>query len=137
MTGDASWCPTPDCKYAFIYDPENDSKEFNCPRCSKHYCLKCRVEWHTDLSCEEYEESKDPSDEDKSFKSYARGAKFKQCPKCKVWVEKSEGCDHMKCRCGSEFCYACGGKYKECACYKSEEQYLRNAQLINMVQQQM
>jgi hypothetical protein len=35
-------------------------------------------------------------------------------------VEKSEGCHHMKCRCGMEFCYACGGIYKECECYKRD-----------------
>ncbi len=26
----------------------------------------------------------------------------------------------MKCRCGMEFCYACGGIYKECECYKRD-----------------
>jgi len=29
------------------------------------------------------------------------------CPQCKEGVEKSEGCLHMKCRCGFEFCYDC------------------------------
>lgn len=38
-----------------------------------------------------------------------RGAKFKQCPKCKFWVERIEGCSSMACRCGHEFCYDCGG----------------------------
>jgi E3 ubiquitin-protein ligase RNF144 len=63
-----------------------------------------------------------PEEEDETFKEFVKGAKFKQCPFCKVWVEKSDGCDHMKCRCGMEFCYECGGVYKECECYKREEQ---------------
>ena len=52
--GDISWCPTADCNYAFIYDPDDDDNEFNCPKCQKHYCLQCRVAWHKDSSCAEY-----------------------------------------------------------------------------------
>ena len=55
-------------------------------------------------------------DEDKKFMMLAKGAKFKQCPSCKFWVEKNEGCDHMTCRCKYEFCYVCGGKYNKCKC---------------------
>lgn len=35
---------------------------------------------------------------------------------CKFWVEKTFGCDHMRCRCGNEFCYKCGGPYGKCEC---------------------
>ena len=49
-----SYCPTPDCKYVFIYDPALDFKEFSCPVCSKRYCLDCRVEYHYNETCEEY-----------------------------------------------------------------------------------
>jgi len=30
------------------------------------------------------------------------------CPRCLVIVRKEEGCNHMHCRCGAEFCYGCG-----------------------------
>jgi hypothetical protein len=33
MEGDISWCPTADCIYAFIYDPDRDANHFNCPKC--------------------------------------------------------------------------------------------------------
>ena len=39
-----SWCPTADCKYAFIFD-KNDT-ELRCPNCKSHYCLNCRVDFH-------------------------------------------------------------------------------------------
>ena len=42
---------------------------------------------------------------------FAKGKKFKQCPHCNFWVERTAGCDHMTCRCGKAFCYKCGGKY--------------------------
>ncbi len=47
---------------------------------------------------------------------FVKGMKFKQCPSCKYWVEKNEGCNHMTCRCGKQFCYVCGGDYPQCYC---------------------
>ena len=49
--------------------------------------------------------------------------KAKQCSGCKIWVEKNEGCMHMTCTCGYEFCYNCGKKYPNCGCeYYPEEE---------------
>lgn len=49
MQKDISWCPTADCKFAFEFrkEDEKDNSELNCPTCKKHYCLNCRVEFHT------------------------------------------------------------------------------------------
>jgi RING-type zinc-finger/IBR domain, a half RING-finger domain len=30
------------------------------------------------------------------------------CPGCKTGIERTEGCFHMKCQCGTHFCYECG-----------------------------
>jgi hypothetical protein len=54
------------------------------------------------------------------FMDHALGNKLKQCPSCKFWVEKSEGCDHMTCRCSFEFCYICGGVYQQCECMEQQ-----------------
>ncbi|CAG8486023.1 10391_t:CDS:2 [Ambispora gerdemannii] len=35
----------------------------------------------------------------------------KKCPKCNANIEKNEGCDHMTCRCGYEFCWLCLADY--------------------------
>ncbi|TIB33177.1 hypothetical protein E3P84_02277 [Wallemia ichthyophaga] len=32
------------------------------------------------------------------------------CPHCAVRTEKSSGCNHMSCRCGTHFCFLCGGR---------------------------
>jgi hypothetical protein len=32
------------------------------------------------------------------------------CPGCKTGVERTEGCFHMKCQCGTHFCYECGAE---------------------------
>lgn len=34
------------------------------------------------------------------------------CPNCKVLIYKEEGCNHMICPCGCEFCWVCGGGWK-------------------------
>lgn len=36
---------------------------------------------------------------------------MQRCPQCRFWVEKSKGCNHMRCRCGKEFCHLCGADY--------------------------
>ena len=37
------------------------------------------------------------------------GSNLQRCPKCKVVVERSEGCNKMKCEvCGMLFCFICG-----------------------------
>lgn len=56
---DMSWCPTPDCKYAFVYNKEvpqntttpgegenNSNEQLKCPLCTLHYCLTCRAVYH-------------------------------------------------------------------------------------------
>ena len=128
QTKDISWCPTPDCKYAFVYkqanettpgcetDDASDKDQLKCPICAVHYCLACRVVYHEGQSCEEYQSVAKLDENDVQFLDYVRGSKFKQCPHCNFWVERTLGCDHMKCRCGKDFCYKCGGVHNNCEC---------------------
>lgn len=111
---DTSWCPTPGCSAVFTFDAA--LTDYKCPACKKYYCLACKCEFHTGLSCQDYKEVASLNEEDRKFMMLVKGAKFKQCPNCKFWVEKNEGCDHMTCRCKYEFCYVCGGKYNRCKC---------------------
>ena len=50
------------------------------------------------------------------LEQWATESGAKRCAQCKFWVVKNEGCDHMTCRCGYQFHYVCGGKYRECGC---------------------
>lgn len=113
---DISYCPTPGCNYAFIHDGQ---PEFSCLKCSSHYCLDCRVQYHVGQSCLDYKRDKVNNtfgEADEQFMNFVKGANFKQCERCKFWVEKNKGCNHMTCRCRHQFCYVCGLKWKTCGC---------------------
>lgn len=88
-----SWCPTADCRHCFFYT-EEDGTRFECPVCKKDYCLKCRVEWHNNMTCKEHEINATFNEDDKKFIDFVKGAKFKQCPKCRYWVEKNQVSSH-------------------------------------------
>ena len=93
------------------------------------------MKYHTGQSCKEYQVSNTHDvflkfvilvdflfkNNDKAFEKFVIGKKFKQCSKCMFWVEKNQGCDHMTCRCGYQFCYKCGGEYLKCECVESKE----------------
>ena len=59
------------------------------------------------------------AEEDESVNQWATSVGAKRCTRCKYWVHKNEGCDHMTCRCGYQFCYVCGGKYQDCDCTRA------------------
>ncbi|OMJ93240.1 hypothetical protein SteCoe_3818 [Stentor coeruleus] len=109
-----SCCPTPGCSYAF---ETSGFTSFTCPCCKKYYCLRCRVEYHSEYTCDEYHRYflNKTLDEQEFYKTVL-GKKFKECPSCHFWVERTVGCNHMTCRCKYEFCYNCGKKYNTCAC---------------------
>lgn len=112
-----NWCPTPGCPA--LFELENNQETYKCPSCKNSYCLRCRTESHKGLTCAQVREMNNLPPEDKNFMMFARGAHYKQCPSCSFWVEKSDGCDHMTCRCKYEFCYKCGGKHGDCYCWYS------------------
>jgi len=37
---------------------------------------------------------------------------FRICPNCKNGIFKNDGCDHMTCLCGHEFCWRCSAPYR-------------------------
>ena len=72
-----------------------------CMICSKEFCRLCKKKSHGSEGCD------------------VRGSKingllikeagWKNCPHCSRTIEKIDGCNSVKCRCGKEFCYSCGG----------------------------
>ena len=98
-------CPTPDCKYAFL----KYGTDFTCPMCNQSYCGNCMAKPHPGMSCNENAINNQDSTQ---LREQLKQQGFQECSKCKTMVVRSEGCNHMTCRCTHEFCYICGADWK-------------------------
>lgn len=91
---------------------EKDVK-LQCAGCGLEWCFKCHAPWHAGATCKAFQTG------EKAFNDWSKGtraetgdANCRQCPICKIYIQRNTGCDHMTCsRCFSEFCYKCGELY--------------------------
>ncbi|KAF8317321.1 hypothetical protein DL93DRAFT_550841 [Clavulina sp. PMI_390] len=116
------YCPNPACSELIELPSSNDinygsassgtrTTPFGrCPRCACAICIRCRVARHGDMTCEEYKVSKTAMTDPQLTKLMAQN-KWARCPGCKILVERTSGCRHMRCLCRREFCYACGSDW--------------------------
>lgn len=101
------YCPTPDCS-TFITSSGAVTGDVTCYRCSSNICSMCKQIAHSG-DC-----SSDPGI--LQVRAMARSLQWQTCPKCFAVIERNGGCNHMICRCTSQFCYACGRQYGTCKC---------------------
>ena len=94
-------CPHPNCE-SFLQKSEK-SKYVKCENGHK-YCFECLKPSHGDKSCDYQIE--------KQFANWTKGKRVKRCPRCKMYTEKNEGCNHMTCvNCKYQWCWLCEGQY--------------------------
>ena len=67
---------------------------------------------HEGISWEEARIQQPDDRDDREFIQFIKKSNAKQWPSWKYWVEKTQGWNHMVWRCGFEFWYKCGGKYR-------------------------
>ncbi|KAF7927515.1 uncharacterized protein EAE98_005897 [Botrytis deweyae] len=81
-----------------------------CDHCKFKTCVKHQLPWHEGQSCDEFDVDDSQIErleqEEATAKLLAKDSRI--CPKCKECVVRSDGCDHMQCRCGNSWCYLCG-----------------------------
>ncbi|KAI3379623.1 hypothetical protein SNEBB_011366 [Seison nebaliae] len=83
-----------------------------CPECSIIWCFNCHAPWHQNITCEDFSRG------DQLLKCWAKEHHYgrrnaQMCPKCQVYIQREEGCNHMTCPfCHTAFCYRCGGRYR-------------------------
>ncbi|KAK2044180.1 hypothetical protein LZ31DRAFT_466962 [Colletotrichum somersetense] len=106
------YCPSRKCgawiKPHYIRK-EGGRRYGKCGQCRTKVCCSCNGRWHPSREC--------PNDEETTrFLDQAKDEGWKRCYKCHYMVELKEGCNHMTCRCGAQFCMVCGTKWKSCDC---------------------
>lgn len=92
-----------------------------CMKCRHIFCINCKVPWHQNMTCSDYRRLNPyKCVDDPKLKSLATQSRWRQCVKCNHMVSLAEGCYHIYCRCGHEFCYTCGAEWKNkkatCSC---------------------
>ncbi|KAF9454427.1 hypothetical protein P691DRAFT_717469 [Macrolepiota fuliginosa MF-IS2] len=103
------YCSTPDCSQ--VYRTTVLPQELQCPSCFSEICTACNEEGHAGMTCAERRAHKDPGEQERLLEVWATENNVKRCPSCRVWVEKTEGCNHMSCKCGVHFCWICMGLF--------------------------
>lgn len=82
-------------------------------------CTMCRGKSHGSKPCE--------MDTNLNLtRQLAEEQGWKQCGKCKAYVEHAVACRHMTCRCGYQFCYVCGRKWCTCNCTGDQLAVIKN-----------
>ena len=95
------FCPYKNCdSYG---EKIGNNKYVKCKNGHK-FCFICLKDWHGKEECEKKEEE--------DIKIWKKDKIIKQCPNCKMWTEKNEGCNHMTCaECKYQWCWLCNQKY--------------------------
>ncbi|KIW69320.1 hypothetical protein PV04_05202 [Phialophora macrospora] len=86
-----------------------------CPHCGTKICNICHGLAHkSSLEC--------PHDSGlQATINLAELEGWRRCVKCRTMVERTQGCRHMTCKCGAQFCYTCGKKWRTCSCTETDE----------------
>ncbi|KAI0372099.1 hypothetical protein BV20DRAFT_964825 [Pilatotrama ljubarskyi] len=99
------YCPTPDCAqvYRKMARVPKGAPALQCPSCLVRICPHCDMEYHETVSCQD----RNPEDE-MLFEHWKMGHDVKDCPSCRVPIERTAGCNHMTCAsCKIHICWAC------------------------------
>ncbi|KKZ63062.1 hypothetical protein EMCG_02563 [[Emmonsia] crescens] len=112
------YCPEPTCAK---WIPPNKLKkgakptQKNCPYCRATICTVCRGLAHANL---------DDCPQDHGLEATLEEAEnhgWRRCFNCHSMVELTAGCRHITCKCGSEFCYTCGVRWRTCNCTEDDQ----------------
>lgn len=86
----------------------------SCPECGATHCLRCG-ESMSYLHRHDCRPSKIAESDALGLHGLTRGQDYQICPskRCKKKIELQDGCNHICCTCGEEFCYICGKSVAE------------------------
>ncbi|XP_027908242.1 probable E3 ubiquitin-protein ligase RNF144A-B [Vigna unguiculata] len=91
------YCPFKDCSAMMICDAGEVVTSSECPHCNRLFCAQCKVSWHAGIDCKEFQRSKREKGEngDSLVSELAKTKRWRRCSKCKIYVERIDGCTHI------------------------------------------
>ncbi|KAK1855723.1 IBR domain-containing protein [Colletotrichum chrysophilum] len=100
------YCSRPGCA-AFIpaAGPHVTADLMRCRACGEGTCRMCRAAIHPGRPCREEEE-------DEMLMDIMDRDNLASCPTCRRIVELWDGCNHITCECGHQWCFLCGGDWR-------------------------
>ncbi|MCL7049936.1 hypothetical protein MKW94_025794 [Papaver nudicaule] len=123
-----SYCPYQNCSELILNECVNNSHgskitKSSCPSCKKLFCFQCMVPWKEKHQCiisnGEIVIDIDSINDD-LFVKIGKQRRWRRCPSCHYYVERTQGCKNITCRCKTVFCYNCGRSL--CICYNRQQQ---------------
>ena len=104
-------CPFVDCEELVECTNINEGN-INCDK-GHIFCRKCyKIGGHINSICTKEDLNISFFRELKKNNSRGVSIRYKQCPECKILIEKIDGCNQMKClNCGFNFCWLCLKEY--------------------------
>ncbi|KAL6907833.1 hypothetical protein ACP4OV_002003 [Aristida adscensionis] len=104
--GRIRWCPAPGCALAVKLAGDAAAADVVC-RCKHGFCFRCGEDPHRPVSCDTVRAWLLKNSSDLSETANWALANTKHCPACRRPIEKDQGCMHMMCPCGHDFCWLC------------------------------
>ena len=94
-------------------EEHHDGRRAVCPKCHSLFCGLCRSPWnvtrrksHAGITCKTHRKNFRAMDSgDYAFVAQLHNART--CPGCSLRTSRVDGCNHMTCPCGKEWCYVC------------------------------
>jgi len=134
------YCPGTGCG-AFVGGVERNQQRtvMECARCGEGVCSSCQREAHapappaassistfsspstsrsSSRSLDRNQSQCQPTIDrgERAFLETSRERGWQRCFQCRRVVDVEEGCNHVTCVCGAEFCYSCGSVWKPRSC---------------------
>ncbi|NXX79909.1 R144B ligase, partial [Urocolius indicus] len=104
-----TWCPAAECHTVCHIAPSKPGAPLpvECPTCHLKFCSSCKEAWHPQHLCQENQPILVPTEQG-SLIGTETEAPIKQCPVCRIYIERNEGCAQMMCKnCKHIFCWYC------------------------------
>ncbi|KAK0185207.1 hypothetical protein F5146DRAFT_1144408 [Armillaria mellea] len=110
-------CKTPDCTQ--IYRKSESPSLLRCPSCFSEICSSCDEDSHIGKSCEEARILNTTAEQERLSEAWIMHQNgIKKCPSCSRLLDKIDGCNHVKCLCGSHICWRCMGVFPKDDIYR-------------------